>query len=70
MTDIEPKPRRIEDDPHVLEVYGNRVINVSYDGGGVVVTINGLLALLLRRFVQEEGTLLLRPRFAPVSRSK
>jgi hypothetical protein len=39
MTDIQPKPRRIEDDPHVLEVYGNKLINVSYDGGAVVVTM-------------------------------
>lgn len=29
----------IEDDPHVLEVYGNKLINVSYDGGAVVITI-------------------------------
>ena len=39
MGDIQPKPRMIEDDPHVLEVYGNKLINVSYDGGAVVVTI-------------------------------
>ena|SRR5262252_2850736 len=41
MVDIQqqPKPRRVEDDPHVLEVYGNRLINVSYDGGAVVVTV-------------------------------
>src|SRR5262245_62678409 len=49
MVDIQqqPKPRRIEDDPHVLEVYGNRLINVSYDGGAVVVTIGAA------RFVPE-----------------
>ena len=39
MTDIQAKPRRIEDDPHVLEVYGNKLINASYDGGAVVITI-------------------------------
>ena len=39
MTDVQPKPRRIEDDPHVLEVYGNKLVNLSYDGGAVVVTI-------------------------------
>src|SRR5258705_1479457 len=47
MTDIQPKPRRIEDDPHVLEVYGNKLINVSYDGGAVVVTVGAA------RFVPE-----------------
>src|SRR5262245_9739833 len=39
MADIQPKPRMIQDDPHVLEVYGNKLINVSYDGGAVVITI-------------------------------
>src|SRR5262245_28159186 len=49
MTDVQAKPRmKIEDDPHVLEVYGNRVINVSYDGGAVVVTI-GAARLLPER---------------------
>jgi hypothetical protein len=48
MTDMQTKPRRIEDDPHVLEVYGNKVINASYDGGAVVVTI-GATRLLPER---------------------
>src|SRR6516164_11712533 len=38
MADTQQKPR-IEDDPRVLEVYGNKLVSTSFDGGAVVVTI-------------------------------
>src|SRR6516165_5679067 len=38
MADTQQKPR-VEDDPRVLEVYGNKVVSTSFDGGAVVITI-------------------------------
>jgi hypothetical protein len=38
MADTQQKPR-IEDDPRVLEVYGNKVVSTSFDDGAVVITI-------------------------------
>jgi hypothetical protein len=38
MADIHQK-LRIEDDPYVLEVYGNKLVSTSFDGGAVVITI-------------------------------
>jgi hypothetical protein len=32
------KPR-IADDARVLEIYGNKVVSTSFDGGAVVITI-------------------------------
>jgi hypothetical protein len=36
--DTQQKPR-IQDDARVLEVYGNKVVSTSFDGGAVVITI-------------------------------
>jgi hypothetical protein len=38
MADTQQKPR-IEDDPRVLEVFGNKLVSTSFDGGAVVITI-------------------------------
>ena len=38
MADTQQKPR-IQDDARVLEVYGNKVVSTSFDGGAVVITI-------------------------------
>ena len=38
MADTQQKPR-VEDDPRVLEVYGNKLVSTSFDGGAVVITI-------------------------------
>jgi hypothetical protein len=38
MADIQQKPR-IEDDARVLEIYGNKVVSTSFDGGAVIITI-------------------------------
>ena len=38
MADIQQKPK-IEDDPSVLEVYGNKLVSTSFDGGAVVITM-------------------------------
>ena len=38
MADTQQKPR-IADDARVLEVYGNKVVSTSFDGGAVVITI-------------------------------
>ena len=38
MADIQQKSR-IEDDPRALEVYGNKLVSTSFDGGAVVITI-------------------------------
>ena len=37
MADIQQKPK-IEDDPSVLEIYGNKLVSTSFDGGAVVIT--------------------------------
>jgi len=38
MADTQQKPR-IQDDARVLEVYGNKVVSTSFDGGAVIITI-------------------------------
>jgi len=38
MADIQQKAK-IEDDPSVLEVYSNKLVSTSFDGGAVVVTM-------------------------------
>ena len=38
MADTQQKPR-IQDDARVLEVYANKVVSTSFDGGAVVITI-------------------------------
>jgi hypothetical protein len=38
MADTQHKPR-VQDDARVLEVYGNKVVSTSFDGGAVVITI-------------------------------
>jgi hypothetical protein len=38
MADIQQK-LKIEDDPSVLEIYGNKLVSTSFDGGAVVITM-------------------------------
>jgi hypothetical protein len=38
MANIQQKPN-IEDDPSVLEIYGNKLVSTSFDRGAVVITM-------------------------------
>ena len=38
MADTQQKPK-IEDDPSILETYGNKLVSTSFDGGAVVITM-------------------------------